>query len=223
MSILRRVRDMTVAALNDRLEKAEDPVKLIDRFLGATRDEIIQAEQLYQQCTTHTIQLKRQWLDAEQQKDRREQQAITALKAGEEELARMALVDKTTHEERAAQYKQLIEQSKQTLIELEERLGELKNEYRTVADKRDFYIARMESLRLQQRLNDRHSGLQGGGYQPEGLFRRLEDRLDDQELEARSLRELRRSASAPIGAGARQQSAIELELQQLKLKLAKGG
>src|ERR1700733_951280 len=99
MSIIRRVRDITVATLNERLEKAEDPVRLIDQFLWSTREEIIEAEKLFAQYSAHSNSLKLQWLQAEQQKEKREQQALTALKVGEEQLARIALHEKAMAEE----------------------------------------------------------------------------------------------------------------------------
>jgi phage shock protein A len=228
MSIIRRVRDITVATLNERLEKAEDPVKLIDQFLWSTREEIIQAERLYQQYVTHGNHLKAQWLQAEQLKEKREQQAITALKAGEEHVARLALHEKAASEERAAQYRELYEQTRQNIEELEEQLRELRSEYQTVYDKREYYAARMESLRLQQRMNARYmnQGVNGGhpGQQPSGIFRRLEDRINDMELEAKSLRDLRRAGQQFIlETGSAVQSVIEREMEQLKRKLQEEG
>jgi len=221
MSIIRRVRDITAATLNDRLEKAEDPVRLIDQFLWSTREEIIQCEKLYQQYSAHSNHLKAQWLQAEQHKEKREQQAMTALKAGEEHLARIALLEKQSAEERAVQYKELFEQSNMNVIELEEQLRELRNEYQSVYDKREYYAARMESLRLQQRMNARY-GMQGA--EPGSMFRRLEDRIGDMELEAKSLRDLRRIGTEFLNAtGQRIQSAVEQELEQLKRKLEKEG
>jgi phage shock protein A len=228
MSIIKRVRDITVATLNERLEKAEDPVKLIDQFLWSTREEIIQAERLYQQYAAHGNNLKMQWLQAEQLKDKREQQALTALKAGEEQVARIALHDKAASEERAAQYRELYEQTHQNVLDLEEQLRELRSEYQAVYDKREYYAARMESLRLQQRMNARYAGGgltgQPSGQQPDGMFRRLEDRISDMELEARSLRDIRKAGqSFLVGAGEAVQSVIERELEQLKRKLQQEG
>ncbi|GGG21251.1 PspA/IM30 family protein [Paenibacillus abyssi] len=228
MSLIRRVRDITVATLNERLEKAEDPVKMIDQFLWSTREDIIQTERLYQQYTSHSNHLKMQWLQAEQQREKREQQAITALKAGEENLARLALQEKASHDQRAAQYKELYEQGRQSITDLEEQLRELRSEYQTVYDKREYYAARMESLRLQQRMNARYSGGHGAGQghaqQPEGMFRRIDDRITDMELEAKSMRDLRRAGQQfLVQAGTSVQSLIESELQQLKRKLEKEG
>ncbi|MBM7569115.1 PspA/IM30 family protein [Paenibacillus sacheonensis] len=228
MSIMRRVRDMTAATLNERLEKAEDPVKLIDQFLWSTREEIIQAEKLYQQCSGHGNHLKMQWQQAEQLKEKREQQAIIALKAGEEHVARIALMEKASSEERAVQYRELYEQAAQSIRELEEQLRELRSEYQSVYDKREYFAARMESLRLQQRLNERYA--QNGvfnsapGQQSSGIFRRLDDRISDMELEARSLRDLRKAGQEWItGAGQSVQNVIEREMEQLKRKLQQEG
>ncbi|REE87519.1 phage shock protein A (PspA) family protein [Paenibacillus taihuensis] len=226
MSIMRRVRDMTVATLNERLEKAEDPVKLIDQFLWSTREEIIGAERLYQQCLTHSNHLKAQWLQAEQLKEKREQQAIIALKAGEEHVARIALTEKASSEERAAQYRELYEQALQGTNELEQQLRELRSEYQTVYDKREYFSARMESLRLQQRMNERFTGgsVNGPGQQPSGMFRKLEDRITDMELEARSLRDLRKAGGQLLSeASFTLQNTIEREMEQLKRKLQQEG
>lgn len=220
---MRRVRDITVATLNERLEKAEDPVRLIDQFLWSTREEIIQAEKIYAQYTAHSNNMKMQWLQAEQQKEKREQQALTALKAGEEHLARVALHEKASAEERSAQYRELYDQSRANISELEENLRELRMEYQQVYDKREYYAARMESLRLQQRMNARYAGGEAG-VQPGGMFRRLEERISDMELETRSLRDIRRMGQQLFGeAGSQLSSVVERELEALKRKLEKGG
>ncbi|REK75614.1 PspA/IM30 family protein [Paenibacillus paeoniae] len=225
MSIARRIRDITVATLNERLEKAEDPVRMIDQFLWSTREDIIQAEKLHQQYANHSNHLRGQWLQAEAQKERREQQAITALKAGEENMARIALHEKTSCEERSAQYRELYEQSRQNTLDLEEQLREMRSEYQTVYDKREYYTARMESVRLQQRMNSRHHGGVSDGAHPGTMFRQMEDRISDLEQEARSLRDVRRMGREfdQGGVGNTVKSVIERELAELKRKLEKEG
>lgn len=225
MSIVKRIRDITVATLNERLEKAEDPVRMIDQFLWSTREDIIQAEKLHQQYTSHSNHLRAQWLQAESQKERREQQAMTALKAGEENMARFALHEKASADERAAQYKDLFEQSRQHTMELEEQLREMRSEYQSVYDKREYYAARMESVRLQQRMNSRFGGFGETGPQPGAMFRRMEDRINDLETEAKSVRDVRRMGHEmeSAGLGSTVKSVIERELNELKRKLEKEG
>jgi phage shock protein A len=103
MSVMKRMRDITAATLNDMLEKSEDPVRLIDHYLAAQCEQIIQSEKLYQQLANHTHNLRKQYFQAEELKVKREEQAVLALKAGEEQVARLALQDKVTQEDKSGQ------------------------------------------------------------------------------------------------------------------------
>ncbi|WP_405104307.1 PspA/IM30 family protein [Paenibacillus sp. FSL K6-1217] len=222
MSVFRRMRDITVANLNERLEQSQDPVKLIDQFLHSTREEIGEAERLYQQYASHTKQLQQQVNQATAMRDKREEQALLALKAGEDHLAKLALQEKIIHEEKLEQYSGLLETSRQSLFELETQLNELKIEYQTVYSKRQFYAARMESLRLQQRMNQR-AGAYGGGDVPK-MFGRLEDKMTDWELEAKSLSDLRRMGQEyAVQAGETVATVLEREMARLKEKLNNDG
>jgi phage shock protein A len=216
------MRDITVANLNERLEQSQDPVKLIDQFLHSTREEIGEAERLYQQYASHTKQLQQQVNQATAMRNKREEQALLALKAGEDHLAKLALQEKIIHEEKLEQYSGLLETSQQSLFELESQLNELKIEYQTVYSKRQFYAARMESLRLQQRMNQRASAY-GGGDVPK-MFGRLEDKMTDWELEAKSLSDLRRMGQEyAVQAGETVATVLEREMARLKEKLNNDG
>lgn len=222
MSILKRVKDISVATLNDMLESSEDPVRLIDRYLYNQREQIEQSERLYRECAGHANSLRQQVLHSEQMKEKREQQALIALKAGEEDIAKLALQEKILHEEKADQYRGLYEESKRSLLELEEQLNQLKADYQEVAAKRSYYQARIETVRLQQQMNAQMSGVQSG--QTPRMFARLEDKISDMELEARSLRDVRRAGQEALyTAGNAIQSALETELNKLRKKLDQEG
>ncbi|MCS7461774.1 PspA/IM30 family protein [Paenibacillus doosanensis] len=225
MSLGKRFRDITVATFNDMLEQSEDPVRLIDKYLSSQAEQIRESEKLLQQCLSHAASLRQEYMSAAQLKERREQQALIALKAGEEEVARIALQEKLQQEERSVQYKALYEQSKLGIVELEEQLQQLKADFEEVAAKRSYYIARLESVRLQQRMNERLRGMGGGhGSTPPRMFDRLEERVSDMEMTARTLREVRgqtRDALLSVGNAASQ--ALESEMAKLKSKLQQEG
>lgn len=222
MSVMKRVRDITTATLNDRLEKAEDPVKLIDQYLHSLRQQIAQSDQLYMQCVKHANMMRHQYLNAAELVERREQQAQTALRAGEEGIARLALQEKLLNEEKCAQYKELYEKAQLSVAELEEQLNGMKSEYDEVLSKRQYYAARMESIRLQQRLNERMNSHNGAGT--ESAFRRLEDRVSDLEYETRALRDLRHYTRDTLyRAGTLVKETLDVELEKLRKKLEKEG
>lgn len=223
MSILRRVRDISVATLNEMLEQSEDPIRLIDRYLYEQKEQINQSEQLLLQCINHSQSMKQQYMAAEQLKQKREQQALIALKAGEDEIARLALQEKLLHEEKSEQYRQLYEQSKQSIAELEDQLNLLKADYQEVLAKRSYYQARIQTVKLQQQMNERMSRLSGCNSIP-GMFQRLDERVFGMELEAKTLRELRRTGrEALVQAGSAVQAGLETELSRLRKKIEQEG
>ncbi|MFT9370103.1 PspA/IM30 family protein [Paenibacillus polymyxa] len=220
MSVFRRMRDITVATFNEHLEQSQDPVQLIDQFLYNTRQEIAEAEKLQQQYAVHTRQMKQQLDHALSMQAKREEQALLALKADEEHVAKLALQEKMLYAEKEEQYRELWEQSRESLRELEQQLDTLKTEYQTVHSKRQYYAARVQTLRLQQQMNER-AGTYGGRNVPR-MFNRLEDRVADMEAETMSLRELRRgeeyTKDAHTGG-----SLLEQEWARLKSKLNNSG
>ncbi|WP_211746585.1 PspA/IM30 family protein [Paenibacillus sp. Marseille-Q4541] len=221
MSVFRRMRDITAATINEHLEQSQDPVKMIDQFLMDTRNEIGEVEKLHQQYSRHTRQLKQQVDEASAMIAKREEQALLALKAEEDHLAKLALQEKMLYEEKYNQYIGLYEQSRDALLELEEQLDHLKTEYQTVYSKRQYYYARMQTIQLQQRMNERAGKF--GGNQVPGMFGRLEDRVSDLEYEARSLRDLRRGEQERSSLQHSVSDLLEKELAKLKKKLDNGG
>lgn len=217
-NILKRVRDITMATLNERLDKAEDPVRLIDQFLMRTRHDITEADRLYQQYVMHANQMRNQMNQAQELCTRREQQAMLALKAGEEFAAKIALQEKLMHGDKVQQYSELYEKSKDAILELEEQLNMLKSEYQAVYDKRQYYIARMQTVRLQQQMNERFG--QYGVGQVDSMFRRLEDRVSGMEWETQGIQDVRRMSGQTMGnINPERDMALKREMERLKQKL----
>ncbi|MEB3102167.1 PspA/IM30 family protein [Ferviditalea candida] len=222
MSMIKRMRDITLANFNDWLERSEDPVRLIDGYLLEKADHIRETEALSAQCLRHAVHLKQQFLQAEQQKEKRENQALLAVKAGEDHLARLALQEKLLHEENSKRYKELHEQAQDAADQLSLQLAQLKADYQDVCNKREYYLARLESVCLRQRMNAHRGGM--GGRAAESLFRRMEERVSDMELEARSLEDVRRlGREAAMYAGTALKEALDGELERLRRKLRQEG
>ncbi|WP_082651917.1 PspA/IM30 family protein [Gorillibacterium timonense] len=217
MSVWNRMRDITVATLNDRLEQSEDPVRLIDGYLASLREQIRETERLHSECANHVGAVRNQYLTALSLKQKREEQAVIALKAGEEEIARIALQEKLQQEEICAQYGPLYEEGRASLADLENQIRQLRADFDEIAARRSYYQARMESLRLQRRMNERFSG--GGANPSPRAFQRLDERLSDMELESRTLNEVRRSTTQSYGSYGSNSSRLDEEMNRLMNKL----
>ncbi|MEO3946791.1 PspA/IM30 family protein [Gorillibacterium sp. CAU 1737] len=217
MSVWNRMRDITVATLNDRLEQSEDPVRLIDGYLASLRDQIRESERLHNECAQHVASVRNHYLTSLSLKQKREEQAAIALKAGEDEIARIALAEKLQQEEVCAQYGPLYEEGKASLADLEAQIRQLRADYDELAARRSYYQARMESLRLQRRMNERLNMNAGTGSSR--AFQRLDERISDLELESRTLNEVRRSGAGYGGAASSSRNRLDEEMELLRRKL----
>jgi phage shock protein A len=230
MSIWNRMRDITVATFNERLDQAQDPVRMIDQYLSDLKNQLQESERLHNQCMQHASNVRQQYLTALDTKEKREKQAVVALKAGEEQLARIVLQEKLQAEEQSEQYRKIYEDTLKSISDLEVQLGQLRTDYNEVAGKRGYYLARMEAARLQQRMSDRMTGISGSAAPR--LFDRLENFISDIEIQARTLREVRmedyhnRAGQGynNYGSGVpSSQAAVDEELEQLRRKLNQEG
>lgn len=182
MSVMKRVRDITVATLNDMIEKSENPVRVIDQFILKRKEKIQEIQSLIHTCQRHNDAVKYQYIHAMQIAEKREGQAAIALKADEEELARQILQEKIEYEEKAEQYKALLVEGEQTLEDAKVQLSCLQDELREVMDKRHYYVSRLESIQLQQKFKQHFDQVVGGKH----VVRRLEDRISEMEWDLKA-------------------------------------
>lgn len=218
MSLVKRIRDISVATLNDKIENAEDPVRFIDKYLHTQKTKLAQLEKLYQQTLTHAHSVKQQYMEAETTRIKRENQAEIAVKAGEEQLAKLILLEKMQSEEKSERYRQLYEDGKQTILELEEQIRALKDELQELVDKRAFYEAKIESIRLQKQLNQVNRFIEKQDYVEQS--RSIDRKFNELELQTNALREVRTDDSKTVSSlGSRLQSEVEIQFEALKKKL----
>lgn len=219
MGIFKRLRDLTVASINDMLDRAEDPVKMLNQFLRDMEQDIMEAEAAVAKQIAVEKKFKLQYEEAGEMVQKREAQALKALEQGNEELARRALQDKKEHQTR---YDEMLNQygiAKENADKLRDQLSEMKDEYGKMKNKRDLLVARAEAAKAQKTINRAMSGLNSSGAA--GGFDRMSERVLQMEAEAQASGDMAGSSRsldkelASLG-----DSEVEDELAALKAKLA---
>lgn len=218
MSVVQRMKDMTRATFNEMLEKAEDPIQCIDVYLAEQKKRLNQLNQLYKDHLQHLLAMKKKFEQSDVMVNKREEQATIALKAEELEIARLALHEKVIYEVRRNQYKALYMQGKESFGELEEQLQTVQQDIQEIVEKRQYYAARMESLKLQKKWNEQTSTF--GSRNPNGWFNRVEDTLSELEYEASAFRKLRSDLKQQVSSYS---DHVETEIMKLKQKLVNEG
>lgn len=223
MALFKRLRDMTMANLNALLDKAEDPVKMLDQYLRDMGDDIQDAEMAVAKQIAIEKKLKQQYEEAAELAQKREAQALQALEAGNEDLARRALVDKKSVSEKADDYKAQWENAKASADNLRSKLGEMKEQFETMKNKRDTLKARAEAAKAQKQINQVMSGF-GTDNAARG-FERMEERVLQMEAEAEASNEIHGSSRSLDDEfkelNKNNTSAVDAELEALKAKLKK--
>ncbi|WP_078593071.1 PspA/IM30 family protein [Evansella clarkii] len=213
-----RVRTIVSSELNSLLNKAEDPGKMLDQFILDMEKDISEVEASVAKQIANEKMLNKQYEEAAAMVAKREEQAVKALEAGDEGLARRVLEDKNKQQSQADSLKQLLDEAVKLSEELKEKLREMKDELKEMRMKKDSLKARSESAKARAKVNRTLSGIGTGA---KSGFERMEEKVLGDEAAAEASEELR-SENKTLDdelAVLDQSSSVDSELAALKAKL----
>ena len=119
MNILNRIGKMAEAAWQETASK-------LDHHERGGSSVIQKLEQRYQEALQRTIELRRQIVNAEEMAQLRGEQAELAMRAGDEELARLALQEKQREEAACEHYRAQYASSQDVCLALADELRGLR-------------------------------------------------------------------------------------------------
>ncbi len=220
MGIFKRVRDITMSNVNSMLDKAEDPVKMLDQYMQDMEKEITSSETAVAKQIALVKKLEKQLHEAESMVKKREEQAMQAIEQGKEDLARRALEDKKNHNSKLDSLKAQSDNAHKNADELRRKLNEMKTEYENLETKKETLQARAEAAKAQNTINQAVSGF--GTENARKGFDKMEEKVLDLESKAEASAELRDDANdldkefEKLG-----RSDVDDELAALKAKMKK--
>lgn len=187
-NFFKRVKTVVSSELNAMLDKAEDPVKMLEQFMRDMAEDIREVESAVAKQIANEKMLKRKMDDAKALVEKRQSQAEQAILAGNDDLARRALEDKKQHESTATTLTESWERAKQDSDVLKSKLDEMKKEYQEMSLKKDALKARAESAKTRTKINRAMSNI--GNDQSNQGFSRMEEKVLRYEAEADTSEEL---------------------------------
>jgi phage shock protein A len=214
MGIIDRISQLTRANINDMLDRAEDPEKMLNQILRDMESNIRQARE---QVALMIAQEKEIGIDlAATQKLSGEwgAKAKRAVDAGKDDLAREALRRKRDNDENATVYQSQLDTQQQTVTKLKQQLQALESKYQSTMSQRDTLIQRQRRAKATAQVAESLSDF--SPMDPSADLERMERKIRGTEAKAAALTEM---GDDSIDAQFRELDYdvdIEAELAQLK-------
>ncbi len=218
MGLFDRIGRVVRANLNDLVNKAEDPEKILEQAVIEMQEDLIQLRQAVAQTIAQQKRSQQQYNQAQSQANQWQSRAQLALQKGDENLAREALQRKKGYLETAntleislRQQTEQVETLKRNLVSLESKISEAKT-------KKNMLKARAQAAKANEQLNNVLGGINTSSAT--SVFERMEEKV--LEMEARST-----AAAELTGGGLEEQfraleagSDVDDELAAMKAQLA---
>lgn len=217
--LLDRVGTLVRANLNDLIDRAEDPEKMIKQAIIDMNNNLIQVKTQVAAAIADEQKLYNHYLENQEQATQWQKKAELAIAKDADDLAREALTRRNSYQSVADGFKvQYDEQHKQVQL-LKDALTQLTAKIEEAERKKDLLIARSRSAKAQQQIHDTMAGI-GKSRAFEG-FDRMEEKVADQEARARAAAELDRDTLEDKFAALEAGAAVDDDLAALKQKMGK--
>ncbi|MCX7655555.1 MAG: PspA/IM30 family protein [Treponemataceae bacterium] len=223
MGIFSRLKTLISSNVNDMINKAENPEKMLNQLIIDMNEQLIEAKKGVALAIADEKKLEREMLNQQAQAQEWERKAMLAVRAGQDDLAKEALLRKQEHENNYVEYKKQWEAQKAAVEKLKESLKELQTKIEEAQRKKNLLIARAKRAEAQQKIQKTISNVTGNTSAFEA-FDRMAQKVDQLEAEAdaaKELEDLSKNASLEKRFAELEKSSTsaDLMLEELKQKM----
>ncbi len=225
MGIFDRFSSLLKSNINDLINSAEDPEKMLNQIIVDMRDQLVKAKQQVAAAIADEKRLRDQADGEIRQAQDWEQKAMLAIQQGRDDLAKQALVRHTEHVEHARQLEDTWSKHRQDTDSLKNSLRDLNDKIEEAKRKKNLLLARQRRAQAQKRITETMSSLsEKSAFE---AFARMEERIEQSERQIRASAEIDQEFSGDrlsadfkaLEAGA---SGVNAEMQLLALKQKMG-
>lgn len=193
MSIFTRLSDLLKANVNDLIDKAEDPEKMVKQIILDMDKELVKSTQALGKAMASERQIEKQLEGAKAKSADWENKAKTAMTAGDEALARNAVAEKIKVDENVAKYQNMYDTVSAQTAAIKEQVEQLKEKLNDAKSRQAMLIARSQMADTQKDLAQSLGGINSS----ENAFAKMdkmEEKIARKEAEAQAFSDI---AGAP--------------------------
>ena len=219
MAIFERISDLVRANINDLIDKAEDPGKMVKQIIIDMEDQIRKATQGLGTAMGSLNQVKKQLENAQEQSNVWQNKAKACLEQGNEDLAKQALENKVKQDKMVAQYQEMA-------TSMEEQVNEIKSQIDILKQKLEEARSKQAMLTARSQMADAKTQMAKtlGNMDSKSAFAKMdkmEQKIEQKEAQANAFSEisgLQESENDPFTQMDKEDSINE-ELEKLKREM----
>lgn len=219
MAIFERLGDLIRSNINDLIDKAEDPEKMVKQIIIDMEDQLKKSTQSLGTAMGSVNQVKKQLDGAKEQSKNWEEKAKMALSQGNEALAKQALENKVKQDQMAAQYQEMYNSMDAQVTEIRNQVDVLKQKLEEARSKQAMLIARSQMADAKEKMSKSL-----GNMDSKSAFAKMEKmerKIEQKESQADAFAQIsgtEQSTNDPF-AEMETNSTVDAELERLKKEM----
>lgn len=187
MGIFSRISDIFKSNVNDALDNAEDPEKMIKLMVIEMQESVNKATSGLATAMAQEKKLERDLDKYKLMSEDFKSKATQAMQAGNEDLARKALAKKAEADQQAQQYQAMFDSASAMTTKLKEQVDGLKAKLSEARLKESTLIARSQTAKAQTDIAKQIGGFDSNSF---AKFDKFEEKILKSESEAQAFTEL---------------------------------
>ena len=187
MGIFNRIADIFKANVNDALDKAEDPEKMIKQMVVEMEESVNKATLAVGNAIANEKQLERKISRSRQLALDWNGKAMQAVQAGRDDLAKAALEKKANAERAVRDLETPYEQAKAASANMRQKLDVLKGKLEEARSRQNTLIARSQAAKAQKQIAQSFSGVGSDAF---SKFDKFENKVEQLESQAEAFDQL---------------------------------
>ncbi len=224
MGFFGRLAQLIKSNLNDLINRAEDPEKMLNQVILDMNQQLVEAKKQVAVAIADEKRLQKQLQNETAVTGEWERKAMMAVRAGDDGLAKEALLRKKEHGTLAEQFQDQWQKQRAAVEQLKTALRALNNKIEEAKRKKNVLIARKRRAEAMKSIQETMSGL--SDTSAFDTFDRMAQQIDQIEAEAEAGAELSEEYTGDVlkhkFAELEQTSGADEELDALKKKMGLG-
>jgi phage shock protein A len=216
MALLERVATLIRANLNDLVDQAEDPEKMIKQVILDMQNQLLQVKTQVAVSIADQHVLERRLQENTENEQQWRRRAELAVDKGDDALARAALERAMSYQAMSASFQQQVEDQKIQVENLKAALLKLGQKLAEAESKSDMLVAQHRRARALGKAQD--AGLSMGDDSNAAAFDRMKEKVRHNEATAQAKSELLADDVEDRFASLEKQQEIDRLLEELKAK-----